>query len=286
MSAKTAIVSEPEIFLEMDNLDQQQIILAATGEVVDELVYEVRGEYGLSWAGINHIAFWMGDIKTETWVQWERFSMFGDRAYWSATVRAINEKYNLASLGTAEVPEMIEVYNRDSKGSKIPDGKGGFLKHLEPDPFCRRKALSMAQRNAKRAVTPEAVLKKWLQYFVDKKKGKEAEVPFSPKVVEAEYTVTENDPEPEEDSENDSKGKKKRERKPKIKTDPDEERVKQTLEANGLDTNCLVIVKYEKKLLIMPRSPEFTQDRFEEYNQVINKLIHAKWVPKEGRWQV
>lgn len=273
----TAIVPKSEIFLEMDRLDQQQIILAATGEIVDELVYQVKNEWGLSWAGINHIAFWMGDIKTEPWVNWERVQMFGDRMYWSATVRAVNDKYNLASLGTAEAPELMEVYDRDPKGNKIPDGQGGFKQHLEPDPFCRRKALSMAQRNAKRAVTPEAVLKKWLQYFVDRKKGKQVETPFSPKTVDAEYEVLD-------------KPKKKPtvkapEPKPASKVDSEEERVKATLEGNGVDTQFLLIVKYGDKVHIGVQDG-YDQIGWIDDHKVITKLLKGVWVQENTRWEV
>lgn len=273
---KTAIISKSEIFLEMDKLDQQQIVLAATGEIVDELVYQVKGQWGLSWAGINHIAFWMGDIKTEQWVHWEQITMFGDRVYWSATVRAVNEKYNLASLGTAEAPELMEIYDKDENGNRIPDGKGGFRKHLEFDPFCRRKALSMSQRNAKRAVTPEAVLKKWLQYFVDTKKGKEIEVPFSPKTVDAKFEVIEK---PKE------KSKPKKKKKPKPIEENQEDRIKNTLTSNGLGIEGLSIFKYGDKVRIVP-DQEFPQDQFEKYNAIMTKLLMATWDNENKRWEI
>lgn len=189
-------IEKREVFAEMDRLDQQQIILAATGEVITELVYRVHGRDGISWAGINHICFFMGDIKVEPWVEWDLIEMHG-RKYWSATVRAVNEKYNLASLGTAEAPEFMDIYDRDERNQKIPDParKGEFKTHLEPDEFCRRKALSMAQRNAKKAVIPAAVLGKWLGYFLDLKAGKEVEPPFQRRVVEAEYREVEKPPE-------------------------------------------------------------------------------------------
>ena len=185
-----AIVPKHEIFMDLDRRDQQQIVAAATGEVVKELIYEVHGRDCLSWQGINHICYMMGDVKVEKWIQWERVVMH-DRVFWSATVRAVNERYNLASLGTAEVPERMEVYTRDENKQKIPDPSNptGYKQHLEPDYFCRRKACSMAQRNAKRAVIPEAVLVKWLSYFKDLKAGRKVEPPFRPKAVESDYRV-------------------------------------------------------------------------------------------------
>lgn len=173
-------------FTELDRLDQQQVIMEATGAVVQELVYEVRGKKGISYAGINHICFFMGDIKTELWVSWEKIEM-NKEEWWSATVRAVNESYNLAALGTAEAPEFMDVYDRDERGEKVPDGMGGSKMHKEFDHFCRRKALGMAQRNAKSAVIPKAVLAQWLGYFLDLKAGKKVEPPFKPKVVDAQF---------------------------------------------------------------------------------------------------
>lgn len=189
-----SIVPREKVFLEMDRRDQQQIVLSYMGEAVDELYYEVNSKKGLSWQGINTICYYMGDIKVEPWVQWDRIEMQGQE-YWSATVRAVNERYNLASLGTAEEPLMKMVYDRDEKKQKIPDGVGGFKSHLEFEPHCRRVALSKAQRNAKRAVIPEPLLIKWLDYFVAyvafmKGQIKEKpEPPIKPKVVEADYQV-------------------------------------------------------------------------------------------------
>lgn len=179
-----------DIFLEMDRRDQQQIVAAMTGEVIGDLMYRVSGKDAISWAGINHICFFMGDIEVDQWVEWERIVMFGDRVYWCATVRARNSKYGLSSLGTAECPELKKVYERDEQKNKIPvPGKPGEFKfHLEDDEHCRRKALSKAQRNAKRAVIPEALLKKWLGYFRDKKKNLDVSPPGQPKYVESEQT--------------------------------------------------------------------------------------------------
>ena len=190
----SVMVAKEKAFLEMDRRDQQQIVLSYLGEVVDELFYEVEGRKGLSWQGINTVCYYMGDIKVERWVQWDRIEMHGQE-YWSATVRAVNERYNLASLGTAEGPLMKKVYDRDEKKQRIPDGRGGFKAHLEPSEHCRRIALSKAQRNAKRAVIPEPLLIKWLEYFIaylEFIKGKieeKPEPPIKPKITEAEYEV-------------------------------------------------------------------------------------------------
>lgn len=190
-------VEQKDYFTELDRRDQQQIVMHTLGEVVDDLFYEVHGQKSLSWEGINTVAFFMGDIEVDPWIEWERIEMFEGRVYWSATVRARNTKYNLASLGTAETSELMDVYDRDEKNQKIPipNRRGEFKTHLEPDEHCRRKALSKAQRNAKKAVMPTAVMNKWLQYFVGMKLYKKGtrqqkpEMPFKPKTVDAEYQV-------------------------------------------------------------------------------------------------
>ncbi len=180
-------IVKSEIFLEMDRRDQQQIVAAMTGEVIDELIYKVKGKTAISWAGINHISFHMGDIEVndpkET--QWERITMFGDRVYWSATIRAQNTKYGLSSLGTAEAPELADTHVVDDKGKWVKAPDGSWEMTLREDPHCRRKALSMAQRNGKRAVMPAVVLKKWLEYFLKLKKGESVDPPFQPKYVES-----------------------------------------------------------------------------------------------------
>lgn len=183
-----AIVQKQKIFMEMDLRDQQQIVLAATGEVVEELVYTVKGKDRLSWAGVNHVCYMMGDVKVDPWVKEEVIEMFG-RKFRSLTVRAVNERYNLASLGTAEVPEMMEVHILDEDKNWAKNEDGSWKMELKEDYFCRRKALSMAQRNAKTAVIPAAVIVKWIQYFKALKKGEKPEPPFKPKVVEADYRV-------------------------------------------------------------------------------------------------
>lgn len=199
-----------DVFIELDRSDEQQIVLQAMGEVAGELFYEVHGTKRLSLEGINSIAYIMGDVEVDPWVEWERIELFGDRVYWSATVRARNNRFNLSSLGTAEAPELQEIYDRDERNQRIPipNMKGKFRTHLEQDEFCRRKALGKAQRNAKRSVMPTVVLKKWLQYFTDIKlyqKGtrrQKPEMPFKPKNVDAEYQVLNTDeskePPPEE----------------------------------------------------------------------------------------
>ena len=271
------IIEKQTVFMELDLLDQQQIVAAATGEVIDELVYKVKGKNAISWAGINHISFFMGDIEVDDWVQWERIEMFGDRVYWSATIRARNTKYGLSSLGTAEAPELADTYVLDDENKRVKDLDGNWKMTTREDPHCRRKALSMAQRNGKRAVMPAVVLEKWLGYFLDLKKGEKVDPPFQPKYVESTQTVKK---EPEK-----KKPKEKKTPKETPLVDPDEERVKTTLAVNDIPIDDLTIYKYIDKVRVVPK-PKFPQENFDAYNGAITDLLKAEWVAKEGWWEV
>jgi len=273
-----AIVPKSEVFLEMDRQDQLQIVAEAMGDIVEDLVYVVQGKKCLSYKGVNLIAFYMGDIGVEPWVDWQQIQM-DNQIYWSATVQGYNKRYNLTALGTAEVPEQMQVYDRNEKGGKIPDSRGEFKSHLEFDRFCRRKALSMAQRNAKRAVMPEAMIKKWLDYFWDKKQGRDVKPPFKPKAVDADFTVIEKE------------GKKKPEKKPRKQAalkpgvQESEDRVRATLEANDVDLTLLVITKYGDMVYIAVQE-DYDQIRWVDDHKVITDLLHGVWVQEHDRWEV
>lgn len=183
-------LAKQDYFTELDRRDQEQIIMEATGEASKELFYDVQGKKGLSYEGVNTVTFFMGDIETETWFQREKVELNG-QVFWSTTVRAVNKTFSLAALGTAEVPEMMDVYDVDPKTKKrIQNEDGSFKMHKEFDRFCLRKSLSMAQRNAKRAVMPTPMLKKFLEFFVKRAGGDtKAEIPYNPRKISSDYKV-------------------------------------------------------------------------------------------------
>ena len=278
------------VFVEMDRWDQQQIVMAATGEVIDELIYTVHGRDAISWAGVNHIAFWMGDVEVDDGPTWERITMFGDRVYWSVTVRARNPRYGLSSLGTAEAPELMEVYDKDERGEKVPDGQGGYRFHLEPDPHCRRKALGMAQRNGKRAVMPAAVLTSWLGYFKRLKEfnaGKvkeKPEPPFKPKVVDVDYHVRQE-----------PRGKEKEE-KPRARPGPPpalapgstvtEDHIRYRLQAAGYGDALLPVRAEGDGFEVEPTRELNDQEHYYVNGALVS--LGANWVDDggRGRWKV
>jgi len=183
-------LAKQDYFTELDRRDQEQIIMEDSGEIPKELFYDVNGKKGLSYEGINTVAFFMGDVKTEPWFQREKVELNG-QVFWSTTVRAINETFNLAALGTAEVPEMMDVYDIDPKTRKrIQNTDGTFKMHKEFDRFCLRKSMSMAQRNAKKAVMATAMLQKFLEFFVKRAAGDmKAEIPYNPRKIPPDYKV-------------------------------------------------------------------------------------------------
>jgi len=286
----SAIVAKDKVFLEMDRRDQQQIVLSYMGESVDDLFYEVEGRKGLSWQGVNTICYMMGDIKVEPWVQWENIEMHGQE-YWSVTVRAVNEKYNLASLGTAEAPLMKKVYDRDENRNRIPDGEGGFIAHLEPDQHCRRVALSKAQRNAKRAVIPEPLLIKWLEYFiayVNFTKGKISEKPEPPiksKVVDANYHVIPRSP-PEKKERTSGKKKGKSDARKLTMGKVSEDVIKFNLRALGFTDDDLGVFEKEKGFIVEP-ARDLTDGEYYKVNSTLEGM-GGVWedVGYSGQWKI
>jgi len=274
-------IVKSEIYMQMDVLDQQQIVAEVTGEVINDLVYVVKGKTAISWAGINHISFFMGDIEVDDWVQWERITMFGDRVYWAATIRARNTKYGLSSLGTAEAPELADIHVVDDDGNwvKNPDGEWKF--DLRPDPHCRRKALSMAQRNGKRAVMPAAVLAKWLEYFLKLKKGAKVDPPFQPKYVESTSTVVSNTKEmvPKKNS------------KPKTKLSlalgkVSKDTVAYNLKAAGFTEDIVVVLEEGDNVIVEP-TRELTEEEIYKISGVLEDVGAVfEEVGYFGRWKI
>ena len=247
-------LAKQDYFTELDRRDQEQIIAEATGEASKELFYDVNGKKGLSYEGVNTVTFLMGDIQTEPWFQREKV-VLNDQVFWSTTVRAINKTFNLASLGTAEVPEQMDVYDLDPKTHKrIQNEDGTWKMHKEFDKFCLRKSMSMAQRNGKKAVMPTPMLQAYLLYFVARASGDtKAQMPYSPRKIPSDYRVL-----PDEGGEGDIKKKTpastKKETVPKLtqsKKPPTRDVIEYNLKA--LDPNyveVLEVVEYETEFMI------------------------------------
>ena len=288
-------LAKQDYFTELDRRDQEQIIMEATGEASKELFYDVNGKKGLSYEGVNTVTFFIGDIETEPWFQREKVEL-NSQVFWSTTVRAVNKTFNLAALGTAEVPEMMDVYDVDPKTKKrIQNEDGSFKMHKEFDRFCLRKSLSMAQRNAKRAVMPMPMLQKFLEYFVKRAGGDtKAEIPYNPRKIPPDYKVL-PDQAGGEDRREKTPAKEKaapppaKEAAPEKKGAPPaegpEEAVYRALEVAGLDPSTLTIYVYGRKIYIEPGSVPV--EAIISYGKVLG-VLGAEWkqVGKVGRWEI
>ena len=64
-----------------------------------------------------------------------------------------------------------------------------------------------------------------------------------------------------------------------------EEKVLATLEANGVDTKHLQIMKYGDKVRIVPQE-DYDQVGWIDDHKVITELLHGEWNQEHGRWEV
>ena len=141
---------QSEAYLEMDRRDEQQIVAELGGAYLDEMVYDIRGEVRLSWAGIKECVRRMGKIKLE------KPEVSIQEGKYIIMVKAIDTENKIEMWGGAQ--QSIMMTKKD--GSQ------------EEDPFSFVKCLSKSQRNACRAVVPEIMLQKLIQAHRDAKTGK------------------------------------------------------------------------------------------------------------------
>ena len=268
-----------DYFTELDRRDQEQIIMEATGEASKELFYDVNGKKGLSFVGVNTVTFLMGDIETEPWFQRDKV-ILNDQVFWSTTVRAVNKTFNLASLGTAEVPEQMDVYDLDPKTHKrVQNEDGSYRLHKEFDRFCLRKSMSMAQRNAKRAVMPTPMLQKFLEYFVKRAAGDtKAEIPYNPRKIPADYRVLPDQVGGGDRQEKTSPPAKKTPELTSSKKPPTKDVIEYNLRA--LDQNYLEIlevVEYEAEFMIAAKPGIGLQEQDQYKIDSILQPLGAVW---------
>lgn len=182
-------VRDQDTFIQMDAADEQQILKEMEGEIVKDLYYDVNGKKGLSYVGVNHMSFKIGGIKIipeSVKVEYDK-----DTDEYVASVVACNEKYSLTRAGMSVQPKMMDVYDRSPSGQKLD------TMHKEYDRFARIKALSKAQRNAIKAVMPEALIAAYLDYFIKLKQGGRTQQPRDegpigmkdPRKVDADFKV-------------------------------------------------------------------------------------------------
>jgi len=227
-------------FLELEKRDEAQILAEIQGAVIEEMVYSFKSGgrtiTGLSWVGVKEIARQYGHIDVELVDQQETPDA------WIVTVKARDTENDTGILGVSIQPKMMQ--RRD--GSP------------QPDPFALQKATSKAQRNAIRALIPEAFIKKVIEGWYQKKIGQN-----TPRRVEAKPRRVEARQRP-------------RDTKNMIARD---------LEAEGLDVMQLDITESlnKDKLIVKPK-PTVAGEDWALFNQVFTK--YGKWLPDKQAWEV
>ncbi|WP_309492761.1 hypothetical protein [Candidatus Hecatella orcuttiae] len=151
MSEKTPTPSPREdVFAIMERKDEDQIIAELKGAYLDEFVYSFehgdRRVVGLSWSGVKEIAWRLGSISVDDLTVEDK----GD--FWLAKCSATDHVRGNRRWGAAVQPKKI--------GDK-------------EDVFALPKAVSKAQRNAIRAVIPEAMIKTFIDRFLEESRTKQ-----------------------------------------------------------------------------------------------------------------
>jgi hypothetical protein len=277
-------VRDQDTFIQMDAADEQQILKEMEGEIVKDLYYDVNGKKGLSYVGVNHMSFKIGGIKIIP--ESVKVEYDADTEEYVASVVACNEKYALTRAGMSVQPKMMDVYDKDSSGRRLD------TMHKEYDRFARIKALSKAQRNAIKAVMPEALIAAYLDYFIKLKQGARIQTqprddgPIGmkdPRKVDANYTVKDSENPPLSNNMTDAEV-------------TGEQDIIDHLEAAGLDANGVEIVTRDfGKFIITPIWPKPLKkedDPWQKYHVSLrgfNAVYHGKDDPSEelrGKWTI
>ena len=160
---------------EIDRKDENQILAELAGELIEEYVYEFRDsrnrlQSGLSWVGTCELARLQGNIQIDSTPE---ISESDDD--FRVVVRGTDLLRNVSILGGCHQPKKMRM-KQDSEYIFVDD------------PYAFQKAISKAQRNVIKALTPTTVVKAIMTQLLNQQKGKPAS---KPKVME---TKTTDDP--------------------------------------------------------------------------------------------
>ena len=180
-------------FLKVDALDEQAIVAEIEGTTIfEDLFYKTKeGKLVLTWAGIKELRNSMRQQQRSISIpegHVELVHYHGEEygkppvvdfpcTRWCEYVgKAVAKLMQTGERSPAESTQkvLMEVYDRDGKGQKIPDGLGGFKFHYEVDPYGRQKAISKAKRNGIRDFIPELLITKAAEKWEKTKPGKPA----------------------------------------------------------------------------------------------------------------
>jgi len=144
----TSIVpaSEAESFQLMERRDEEQIVAALEGKYLDEFVYSFqqggKTVEGLSWVGIQEAARAYGGIQCSI----EKMKIEETEKEIVVMLEAVDTQTNSSAIGVSSQAKMMKT----SRG-------------IMEDTFARQKAVAKAQRNAKRQLLPQALLRQWIE---------------------------------------------------------------------------------------------------------------------------
>lgn len=156
---------------EIERRDDQQILAALGGELIEEYIYSFRDgrghrQVGLSWAGVREMAQMRGNIGID-----DNPDISEADDHFRVVVKATDYLRNVSVLAGCHQPKKMRVKVLDNQGKET----GEYA--LVDDDFAFQKALSKAQRNAIKNLMPETVIKKLMDELLGKQrpKGKQTE---------------------------------------------------------------------------------------------------------------
>ena len=140
---------ETDLYLRMDNWDEEQITKELKGELLTRLVYEVEGHHALSWLGVKELARYMSKRGEPLSIEEVRHEETADSYIFFA--KAVNLSTGMSLWGCFEQSKQMSIKEYDKRGRVI--GR----KDVD-DRFALPKGLSKAQRNALRGLEPEQMV--------------------------------------------------------------------------------------------------------------------------------
>jgi hypothetical protein len=141
-----APINDAEVYQMMDKRDEEQIVASLQGKYLDEFVYSFQqgGKMieGLSWLGIQEAARAYGGIQCSI----DKMKIEDKKDDIVVYVEAFDNQTQSSSIGVGVQAKMMLTY-----------------KGIIEDPFAIQKAVSKAQRNAKKQLLPQQLLKQWIE---------------------------------------------------------------------------------------------------------------------------
>ena len=152
---KNLSVNDPSIYQIMERRDEEQIIASLQGNYLDTFVYSMQNKAGktieaLSWVGIQEAARAYGGIQCSI----DKMKVEETKEQFTVDIEAFDSRTNSSAIGSSS-----------QKKNMIT------MKGIIKDEFARQKAVSKAQRNAKKQLLPQKLLLEWINKYRDEKKG-------------------------------------------------------------------------------------------------------------------